>query len=405
MLWVPYGKMFGNYIPTKPLPKVDEHMHPKLTSLSHTWGHIQSFLFPMLREEIGALTEKHQQVIQVLEVLNVDAHLPYVGRCPGRPLADRSALAYAFVAKMVYALPTTRMLLDRLESDPKLRRLCGWERQAEVPSESTFSRAFAEFAHSHLPERIHAALIQRQLGDQLVGHISRDSTAIPAREKPLKKKDIAETKPPRPRGRPKKGEVRVKEPTRLERQAAGQSLTEMLADLPKACDVGTKKNSKGYKTSWTGYKLHLDVTDGGIPVSCVLTSASVHDSQVAIPLAEMTHQRVDNLYDLMDAAYDAPQIKAHSQQLGHVPLIDSNPRSKANKTEKAAEAKRRKIANYTLAEEQRYHERSTVERVNGRIKDEFGALNVRVRGHAKVMAHLMFGILVVTVDQLIRLLE
>ena len=51
----------------------------------------------------------------------------------------------------------------------------------------------------------------------------------------------------------------------------------MLADLPTACDVGSKKNSKGYKETWIGYKLHLDVACGQIPVSCVLTSASVHD--------------------------------------------------------------------------------------------------------------------------------
>ena len=45
----------------------------------------------------------------------------------------------------------------------------------------------------------------------------------------------------------------------------------MLADLPTACDVGSKKNSKGYKETWVGYKLHLDVACGQIPVSCVLT--------------------------------------------------------------------------------------------------------------------------------------
>ena len=56
---------------------------------------------------------------------------------------------------------------------------------------------------------------------------------------------------------------------------------------------------------WSGYKLHIDVACGQIPVSCVLTSASVHDSQVAIPLMTMTSARVSYLYDLMDAAYDA----------------------------------------------------------------------------------------------------
>jgi hypothetical protein len=69
----------------------------------------------------------------------------------------------------------------------------------------------------------------------------------------------------------------------------------MIAELPTACHVGTKKDSQGYKTSWTGYKLHIDAADGGIPVSCILTSASLHDSQVAIPLAEITHGRVTGL--------------------------------------------------------------------------------------------------------------
>jgi hypothetical protein len=47
-----------------------------------------------------------------------------------------------------------------LETNPTLQRLCGWERKEEVPSESTFSRAFSEFAESRLPERVHQALIE-----------------------------------------------------------------------------------------------------------------------------------------------------------------------------------------------------------------------------------------------------
>jgi hypothetical protein len=69
-------------------------------------------------------------------------------------------------------------------------------------------------------------------------------------------------------------------------------LEAMLEDLPKDCDVGTKRNSQGRQASWTGYKLHIDASDGGIPISCVLSSASTHDSQVGIPLATMTNQRV-----------------------------------------------------------------------------------------------------------------
>jgi hypothetical protein len=55
------------------------------------------------------------------------------------------------------------------------------------------------------------------------------------------------------------------------------------------------------------------------------------------------------------------------------------------------------------AQQPRYRERTMVERVNARINDEFGGRTIRVRGHAKVMAHLMFGILSLTVDQLLRI--
>ena len=178
----------------------------------------------------------------------------------------------------------------------------------------------------------------------------------------------------------------------------------MLEDLPKDCDVGVKTNSKGNKEKWIGYKLHIDVADGQIPISCILTSASLHDSQVALPLAEMTRQRVTNCYDLMDSAYDSIIIREHSESMGHKPIIDTYNRGFSKvKDEREAEYKRLKLINFELPEQARYKNRTTVERVNSRLKDEFGGRTVRVRGNAKVMAHLMFGILALTADQLLRL--
>ena len=101
---------------------------------------------------------------------------------PGRPPEDRRALAWAFLAKAVFDVPTTRALIERLRIDGTLRRLCGWTRAGAVPSEATFSRAFAAFAASGLPERLHAGLVAKTLRHRLVGHISRDATTIPARE-------------------------------------------------------------------------------------------------------------------------------------------------------------------------------------------------------------------------------
>jgi len=373
-------------------------------TLAQTWLNIQDSLFPWLSEELGELTDKQQELVTTLEMIRIEEFIVSSYGYPGRPPEDRVAIARAFVAKMVYNMPTTRVLLDRLKTDISLRRICGWERKSDISEEWTFSRAFAEFSHSQLPERVHESLIKNHYENEIIGHNSRDSTAIEAREKPLKKEKVK--KEVKKRGRPKKGEERIKEPTRLEKQASGMDLSDMLNDLPKACDVGTKKNSKGYKTSWTGYKLHIDSADGGIPISCVLTSASVHDSQVAIPLAKISSERVTNLYDLMDSAYDVPQIHETSRQLGHIPLIDTHPRrDKALKTEIKAENKRCRMVGHQTAETVRYKERSTVERVNARLKDEFGGRVVRVKGPAKVMCHLMFGILALTSNQMMCFLE
>jgi hypothetical protein len=379
---------------------------------------MQGSLFPALEQQLGPLSGKLEQFVSVLNLVSLDR---LVGCRPGgvgRPPADRRAIARAFVAKAVLNLSDTRQLLDRLANDVSLRRLCGWSGRREIPHESQFSRAFAAFAASELPQRLHAALIEATHGERLVGHISRDSTEIEAREKPQKAPQpqpesqsappapapvLPEPKPRRKRGRPRKDEPKPKpEPTRIERQA-GQQLEQMLDELPRHCAVGTKKNSKGYKETWVGYKMHLDEADGQIPISCILTSASLHDSQAAIPLARMTAQRVTSLYDLMDSAYDAQAIHECSRSLGHIPLIDPNPRrDRARKAELQAEEKRRKLLHFHCAEDVRYRERTTVERVNARLKDEFGGRTIRVRGHAKVMCHLMFGIVALAADQILR---
>jgi hypothetical protein len=257
---------------------------------------------------------------------------------------------------------------------------------------------------------MHAALIERSLGGRIVGVIARDATEIEAREKPAKETNDRKddpppdgAQPPRKRGRPRKDEQRPKPtPTRLERQSS-QTVTQMLAELPTACDVGSKKNSKGYKETWIGYKLHIDVACGQIPVACVLTSASVHDSQVAIPLMTMTGARVTYLYDLMDAAYDAAAIHHHSGRLGHEPIIDPNFRAQDKlKAEWRREVDRMKFIHMPDPDDVIYDFRTMVERVNARLKDEFGARFLRVRGATKVKCHLMFGIVALAADQILR---
>jgi hypothetical protein len=410
---------------------------------------LQTELFPVLQAELGKLTAPAKRLVATLEMIPLARFVPSSRGWIGRPSKDRLAVASAFVAKAVYGFSTTRQLLDALDRDAQLRQICGWKQAWQVPHESTFSRAFDEFARMELPQFVHETLIRETQQDRLIGNIARDSTAIEARERfpetakaavppkaspsappepgllaePSAPATPAETSAPAappetpapaapkakrggkkgkrgPHKRWKGGKPRPAPPddTRLHQQRT-MKLPEMLADLPKACNIGVKTSASGFTQSWRGYKLHLDVADGQIPISAILTSASLHDSQVAIPLATMSTQRVTYCYELMDSAYDAQEIKEHSRGLNHVPIVDPNNRGRSQSVIAPGAPKRE----LSWAEADHYRERTLIERVNGRLKDEFGGRTIRVRGASKVMAHLMFGVLALTVDQLRRL--
>lgn len=381
-------------------------MAEKPQSYYGTWINRQRSLLPGLDEELDPLTAKLEHLIIILDTLGLEAFVAPPPRGRGRPPDDRPAIARSFVAKAVLTIPTTSALIERLQIDRALRRICGWERRSEVPSEATFSRAFAAFAAQGLPERVHEQLVRRHLHDHIVGHISRDATEIEAREKPRRRSsdDPPPPAPKRKRGRPRKHEALPPKPlTRIEQQRT-QSLDEMRAGLPTQCDVGVKRNSKGFRETWIGYKLHLDTANGIVPVAAILTAASTHDSQVAIPLARTSEQRVVWLYDLMDSAYDAQPIIDDCLAAGRVPVIDRNTRrDTALKAEIAAERARRRLIKIPDPRDLTYNERTTAERANARIKDEFGGRHLRVRGHLKAFCHLMFGVVALAADSIVRL--
>ena len=86
---------------------------------------LQNHLFPCLKEELGEMSERHEQFVQALALLQMDGFVTVrKGRgcsCPH----DRAKIARAFLAKAVFNIPNTRALLDRLAHDVVLRRLCG----------------------------------------------------------------------------------------------------------------------------------------------------------------------------------------------------------------------------------------------------------------------------------------
>ena len=126
-----------------------------------------------------------------------------------------------------------------------------------------------------------------------MGHILRDATAIEAREKPVNtKREVAQQgKEQRKRGCPGKGESKANNKANRLAQQARQKASVALRALNTICCWGCKRNSQGNVSFWKGYKLHLDVTDIGIPVTAVVTGANVHDFQLAIAMEKLAERK------------------------------------------------------------------------------------------------------------------
>lgn len=202
----------------------ESSLREQLLQFSHV---LQGSLFPRLELEWGSLGEKARLLVAVVGMLPLSRYVGAVRGWRGRPLQDRQALATAFLAEIIYGCETTRQVLERLRSDAQLRCLCGWNTLRQIPHESTFSRAFAGFAESELPQRLHAALIEDTQRDRLIGHIARAATAIEAREK------FPESKPAKHKEKARRQRAKASERgTRLERQRK-QTLAQQLAALPR----------------------------------------------------------------------------------------------------------------------------------------------------------------------------
>ena len=361
------------------------------------WTTIQPSLFDFIEDEIGELDENQKLFIHVAESLGLERiALKYHWCGNGRKISSRLAIFKLFLMKHVWNFSTTKDVLAEVRRSPAMRRLCGWENQCEIPSESTASRAFKDFANDKVAQDLFSDFVTKVVGDRIVIHRSIDSTEINAREKAATKKmkrEAASTIMIR-----EKINKNTKDFNAINLQG-NRDVETNLRLLPTLCDWGCKRNSKGKVQYWCGYKLHLAVADGDFPLAVCLTSASVHDSKVAIPLMQLTDRIVFSCYDLDDSAYHAKEILNYSRRHGHVPIVDVNPR-RGKKFDDRGE----RTVRIPSAESVRFRNRTAVERVNGHLHEAHGGRTVRVRGYSKVFLHLLLGLLVVAVEQSARML-
>lgn len=345
------------------------------------WRELEQGVFPWVEDNFGELDEKHRLFMAVCEaVVDVDAFRYAEWKGNGRPLASRLNIFKAFILKAVLDVKNTKELVRMLRAEPLSRRLCGWSCPGLVSSESSFSRAFDEFSRIGFTDRWFADLVVRYHGDIAVETISYDSAPVEVRARAANaRKRLERLDPDQPRP-----------PARLAVQPLRDAEANM-ADLPVECEWGCKRDSHGKKRQWKGGKLHVAVTRDGFPVAVKYTSASLHDSQAMIPLAQQAAARVPHHFDLADAAYDAEPIRALCAELGTVAVVDANPR-------RGGDGKNR-----SAAEEELYRDRSSAERYFSHHLESHGGRTVRVRAPAKVALHLLLGTIVIAVEQLVRM--
>ena len=291
-------------------------------------------------------------------------------------------------AKCFFQIATTSNLIQRLKADPNLRLLCGFKK---VPGKASFSRALKYLTEETMLSEALENLSKETFKDKVVYHVCRDSTAIHAREKVERKKEkkpvkIRRNKMGRPRkteenqAKQEKKEKKEKQPKEMEKQLTEEAFVS-LGRLNKECTMGYKQNSQGNYSYWKGYKLHLDVSDSGFPITAYVTGANVQDCLLAIPMERLTEQRITFCYSLMDKGYDAKRIRSFIESRERVPIIDFRKRNNGF------------CPKLDPAEKERYKIRTTVERAYSHLKDSFIPKAIYVKGYSKVSFVLFSAVL------------
>lgn len=332
----------------------------------------QEEIFPELKLEFGYLTSKHEQLIQILDLIDLDEIYPrnmWDGFF-GRPPVNRHSFVIAFIAKCIWNIAKTKDLIAYLEVDRALRVICGFDGRTNiVPSEASFSREFKRISMLKIAELIHQQLVVEHCSNELYEHTAFDASTIEVAEKAQETKKIERTV-----------EAQLKQSTRV-----------ILDTLPTECNYGVKKNSNGKTHQWKGYKLHTMVNEYNMPVASIVTSASVHDSLCGIPLVRITEERIDTLYYLADKGYDSTAIRQEVQSFNKVPLIDFKRRRNGATG-----------GEFIGNQVDRYKKRTFVESVFSQLKMNYLPRYILYRGIEKVRSVLNIALAVITAVQILK---
>ena len=135
----------------------------------------------------GPLSGHHRQLVSVLGMVRIEAFLAGWHGLPGRPPCERAVLARAFIAKAVFNIPTTSLLIEMLSGRQDFAPLMWLAARGRGAERVDVFAGFRGVRRERFAIAVARGADPRHpLGSFGRTYLSRDSTAIEAREKPAK---------------------------------------------------------------------------------------------------------------------------------------------------------------------------------------------------------------------------
>jgi hypothetical protein len=133
------------------------------------------------------LTDDYRCFLTMLRIIEeAQPNIEMERKARGRIPYENAPIMRAFLACVYFRIASVEDLRKRLLNDPNLRMICGFH--DGIPSAPTFSRRMATFCAKPVMTQTLNNLVASYQKDYLVGHINRDSPAIPVRETSINNK-------------------------------------------------------------------------------------------------------------------------------------------------------------------------------------------------------------------------
>ncbi len=300
---------------------------------------------PIVREIEAILDELSEHDAELLDALRGP-------RRRGRPGYDPEILWHCYVAYYFLGLPSVSELIRRLHDNPYMAEACGIDSPSTIPSQPTFSRFFAKLSERRMRGRINRVFqrLNQKFYRMLPSYgksVAIDSTDIKAWSN---------------------GSHR--QPT----------------DKDAGWIVKKDTNGRG-KFTW-GYKLSLLVdTTYELPMAWRVTSGDTADIRAASPLLCQARWITDKFhpqYVIADAGYCSEALRRQiRRQFKSIPIIKTNAGHKRAVEKYPEDAEWQGI----------FSRRTSIERVNARLKGHRKLNSLRVRGIRKVRVHCLLSLI------------